>query len=344
MGSLKRTRAAGLAVMLSGVISAGSAAAQTTTASVRGSVSGAPPNASVVARDLASNQTATARVGPGGDYALSGLRPGRYELSIVGSDGTARTSVVTVAVGQALTIDLDAAAPDLATSDTVAEVVVTGSRLVETRTSEVATNVSQEQIRNLPQTDRNFLSFAALAPGVRYNDSQFGRGFTAGAGNPSDVNVFIDGLSLKNNVLAGGIAGQEGSRGNPFPQLAVSEFRVLTQNYKAEYEQASSAVITAVTRTGGNRLSGEIFGQYTDDSLTEQDVFSKEIGAEEPKYERKQYGAALGGAIIPDRLFVFAAYERNEQTRGEQVRLNSTDPDLLNQFGQYLGFFDSPFE
>lgn len=328
---------AGVAVV---ALSGGSALAQNTTATVRGTTA---PGATVVARELATNQRAEATGDAAGRYVLSGLRPGAYEISASAQGAQVATRNVTVGVGQSLTVDLTAA------SDTteVAEVVVTaaaGARLIELETSEVATNVSPEQIRTLPQTDRNFLSFAALAPGVRYNDTQFGRGFTAGAGNPADVNVFIDGLSLKNNVLQGGIAGQEGSRGNPFPQLAVSEFRVLTQNYKAEYEQASSAVITAVTRSGSNRLSGEAFGQYTDDSLTEQDVFSEAIGADEPTYERKQYGAALGDAIIPDRLFLFGAYERNQQTRAEQVRLNSTDPALLAQFGEYLGFFSSPFE
>jgi outer membrane receptor protein involved in Fe transport len=314
--------------------------AQTITASVRGVLSHAPKGAVVRTRNLANDQAATAAVAAGGVYALTGLQPGDYDLTYPGEDGALRHQTITVGVGQALTLDLDSAAPAA-----VGEVVVTGRRtpLVETRTSEVATNVTQVEIRNLPQTDRNFLSFAALAPGVRYNDTEFNRGFTSGAGGPSDVNVFIDGLSLKNDVLAGGVAGQQDSRGNPFPQLAVSEFRVLTQNFKAEYEQADSAVITAVTKSGGNDFHGEAFFQYTDKNLTEQDVFSKEAGAPKPDYEREQYGASLGGPIIKDRLFFFAAYEGNQQTRAEQVRLNSTDPALLQQFGQYLGFFQSPF-
>lgn len=325
---------------------AGSAAGQTVTASIRGALHGVSPGTAVTARDPATGQVVGGAVDAQGRYAISGLRPGTYVVSFAAPDGPTRSQTITVAVGQALTLDLDAsvASADGAPGRSVSEVVVTGRRLVETKTSEVATNVSTEQIRNLPQTDRNFLSFAALAPGVKYNDTEFGRGFTAGAGNPSDVNVFIDGLSLKNNVLAGGIAGQEGSRGNPFPQLAVNQFRVLTQNYKAEYEQASSAVITAVTKTGTNELHGEAFFQYTDKSLTEQDPFSKAAGAPKPDYERKQYGASLGGPLIKDKLFFFLAYEGNEQTRSEQVRLNSNDPALLAQFGKYLGFFPSPFD
>lgn len=223
-GGLRNVALAGAAT-LAMLATATAAMGQTVTASLRGTIAAATPGSTISARNVADNQTASARIEASGAYVLTGLRPGTYELSFPGADGATHRQTVTVAVGQALSLDLSAAAPADAAS--VSEVVVTASRaaVVETKTSEVATNVSQVQIRNLPQTDRNFLSFAALAPGVRYNDTEFNRGFTSGAGNPQDVNVFIDGLSLKNDVLAGGIAGQQDSRGNPFPQLAVDQFR-----------------------------------------------------------------------------------------------------------------------
>ena len=71
---------------------------------------------------------------------------------------------------------------------------------------------------------------------MKYNDSETDKGIQSGASTASQVNVFIDGVSLKNKLREGGIAGQQNSRGNPFGQSAVQEFRVLTQNYKAEYE------------------------------------------------------------------------------------------------------------
>ena len=76
------------------------------------------------------------------------------------------------------------------------------------------------------------------------------------------TNVFIDGVSFKNDVLQGGLVGQDSSRGNPFPQNAVQEFRVITQNYSAQYEKASSAIITAVTKSGGNDFHGQVFDFY----------------------------------------------------------------------------------
>ena len=69
--------------------------------------------------------------------------------------------------------------------------------------------------------------------------------------------MFIDGVSFKNDVCRAALVGQDSSRGNPFPQNAVQEFRVITQNYSAQYDHASSAIITAVTKSGGNDFDGQ---------------------------------------------------------------------------------------
>ncbi len=357
--------------ILGGVALTAPVQAQTTTANVRGQVRGADnapvAGATVTAVSTGTNQTFRGTSDASGAYSLSGLRPGEYRVTIAGPNGQTFVRVVAIGIGQSATLDavLGApAAPADATTDagTVGgtsadtadngDIVVTGGRLVETRTSEVATNVSQAQIRALPQTDRNFLSFAALAPGVRYNDSETDKGFQSGASTASQVNVFIDGVSLKNKLREGGVAGQQNSRGNPFGQLAVQEFRVLTQNYKAEYEQAGSAIITSVTKSGTNEFHGEAFGQYTDRSLSEIGYFDKIRGAGKPAFERKQYGAALGGPIIKDKLFFFATYEGNDQDRAFVVNPRQTanagavaDFERLSgrRLSDFEGSFVSPF-
>ena len=76
------------------------------------------------------------------------------------------------------------------------------------------------------------------------SDDETRKQVTGGGLDATQINVFIDGVSYKNDVLDGGVVGQDSSRGSPFPQTAVQEFQVLTQNYKAEHEKASSLVIT----------------------------------------------------------------------------------------------------
>lgn len=328
------------------------ASAQVVTGSLSGRVSasdGSPVSgAEVSARSTATNQTYRATSGADGSYAFNGLRPGDYDVTVT-INGEAVSQLVAVGVGQSASLDLTPAASVVVTDDKAA-IVVSGRRLVEKRTSEVATNVSRTQIERLPQTDRNFLSFAALAPGVKYNDSETDKGITSGASTASQVNVFIDGVSLKNQVREGGIAGQQNSRGNPFGQLAVQEFRVLTQNYKAEYEQAGAAIITAVTKSGTNDFHGEVFGQYTDKGLSEKPYLNKRRNQPEPEFERKQYGISLGGPIIKDKLFFFAAYEGNDQNRASNVVAGGSPAQralILATTGKnvtdFEGSFVSPF-
>ncbi|ATY32139.1 TonB-dependent receptor [Sphingomonas psychrotolerans] len=336
------TMLAGGAVMLPAP-----AAAQVTTGSIRGHVTAsdgsAAAGAQVSARNTGTNQTYRATSAADGRYTLSGLRPGSYEVTATAGEQTS-SQTVTLGVGQAASLDLAVGAETVAAVDEgESEIVVTGSRLAETRTSEVATNVSQEQIRTLPQTDRNFLSFAALAPGVRYNDSETDKGIQSGASTASQVNVFIDGVSLKNKLREGGIAGQQNSRGNPFGQLAVQEFRVLTQNYKAEYEQAGSAIVTAITKSGTNEFHGEAFGQYTDKGLAQKSYFDKRNNRPEPDFERKQYGVSLGGPIIKDKLFFFLAYEGNDQNRAFNVD-STGNSAAIAEFEQFSGRRLADFE
>jgi hypothetical protein len=336
------------------------AVAQVTTASLRGQVTNAEgaaaAGATVVARNTGTNQTLRATAAADGSYALNGLRPGEYEIVATLGETTA-TQRVQMAIGQAGRLDFTLAAAPAETAEGAepaavdeGAIVITGSRLAETRTSEVATNISQDQIRILPQTDRNFLSFAALAPGVRFNDSETNKGIQSGASTASQVNVFVDGISLKNKLREGGIAGQQNSRGNPFGQLAVQEFRVLTQNYKAEYEQAGSAIITSVTKSGTNEFHGEVFGQYTDKGLSQKSYLDIREGRPEPAFERKQYGISLGGPIVKDKLFFFAAYEGNDQDRALNVDSTATGAAVTEfealsgrSLADFEGAFVSPF-
>ena len=331
------------------VASAVPAAAQTSTSTITGRVTDAngasAANVTVTATNQGTGQVATTTTDAQGTYVLAGLRPANYTIrATVG--GSAIERQVAAEIGQRATLDLAptaAAAAEQAAAAGGGEIVVTGRRLQEVKTSEVATNVTQEQIRSLPQTDRNFLSFVKLAPGVSYNDSETDKEIRSGASTAAGVNVFIDGTSIKNQILDSGIAGQENSRGNPFGQIAVQEFRVLTQNYKAEYEQASAAVVVAATKSGTNEFHGEAFGQYTGRGLAKQDVFTKRRGQNEPEFKRKQYGGALGGPIIRDRLFFFGAYEGNDQDRAFNVQLGNRSPENLARFGEFEGSFVSPF-
>jgi hypothetical protein len=180
------------------------------------------------------------------------------------------------------------------------------------------------EVRYLPQNQRNFLNFANLAPGVKVTQDETNKQITAGGLDGTQINVFIDGVSYKNDVLQGGVVGQDSSRGSPFPQNAVQEFQVLTQNYKAEHEKASSAVITAVTKSGTNNWAGDLFLLYQNKGLVSLDKYSAGRNLPKPSYSRYQPGLSVGGPIVKDKLLVFGAYEENRQNRDAQVFLGGT--------------------
>ncbi len=331
--------------------------AQTTTGSIRGYVTtsdGQPATgATVTATNVANGAARTNAANDRGFYILTGLVPGEYSVAVRRVGLQPQTRRQTVGIGQVIQLDLQLTnvAAQLST------VTVAASRPgLETRTSEVATNVSQAQINALPTTDRNFLGLAGLAPGVRISgEGAEGttKNFRAGALDAGSINVFIDGASQKNDITGSGIAGQDASRGNPFPQNAVQEFRVITQNFKAEYQKASSAIIVATTKSGSNQWHGSLFGSYVNDGFVALDTFQRVNRQANPTtfklqdYRRYLGGATLGGPIIRNKLFFFGSYEGNNQNRANNVGFNTlpaTLPaDIASRFNSNVGSFTSPF-
>jgi hypothetical protein len=331
--------------------------AQTTTGSIRGFVkdqNGVPIDAAEI---QASNpvtgvqRSATSR--DDGSYVLPGLAPATYELAVRKIGFSPQRRQVTVQVGATMSVDftLQAGALELQA------VAVETTPAVEMRTSEIATNVTQQQIQQLPSNSRNFLDLAQLAPGVTVTEDRINSGagfrtFSAGAQGANQVNLFVDGASLKNDLTGGGVAGQDASRGNPFPRNAIQEYRVVTQNFKAEYQKASSAIITATTRSGGNQWSGNAFLGYQNKGLLALDTFqikdknANPTGFKKPDYSRVLSGIAVGGPLIRNRLFFFGSYEGNYQNRANTVAITAptgfADLDTVN-LAQFNGHITSPF-
>lgn len=320
--------------------------AQSASSSIRGTVrseAAVMPDAQIQVTNSGTGFKYTAKSDAGGNFSVGGLPPGTYQVEVSAASGESATRTLTLLVGQAIVSDFTLAANQV----TLESVTVYGDRVVDLKTSEVGTNVTQEQLANLPQNSRNFLNFAALAPGVRVTDDENGpKDFKSGAQSSNQTNVFIDGISYKNDILQGGVVGQDQSRGNPFPQNAVQEFRVLTQNFKAEYERASSAIITAVTKSGGNEWSGDAFAFSQIKSLVSQDAVARRRGDEKPEYERLQGGFSIGGPLIEDKLHLFTSFEINKQDREATVFQGSppVPPSVQARLDGRTGNFPQPFE
>jgi len=290
-----------LACALLACLQAPQARAQSANAGLRGQVQ-APAGTEVVATELATGASRRVRTGANGSYSILGLPPGTYRVEAAG-----RSRDVVLSVAATATLDLDAAT----SATTLAAVTVTAPALLqEVRTPEVGETVSLRQIQTTPQVSRNFLEFADAVPGMAFTRDGDGRtSLRGGAQNDSSVNVYIDGVGQKSYVRSGGVSGQFFSAGNPFSQLAIGEYKVITSNYKAEYGQISSAAITSVTKSGTNEFHGEAFYRYTDEDLRARTPAERQPGREKVASAEKEYGFALGGPIVRDRAHFFVAYE-----------------------------------
>jgi len=332
--------------------------AQLSSATLRGIVRAqAQPlaGAAVSATNTASGQVARTTSRADGSYTLVGLAPGPYRLDVSGG-GAASSRTLVLQVGQTVDLDwaLDANAAAAAGAVELAAVTVTGTAgATDRKTSEVGTSITPKQIEALPQNSRNFLAFADLAPTVRVDtDPKTGQvTLRGGAQNRDNVNLFIDGVGQKNYILRGGLSGLDSTRGNPFPQSAVAEYKVLSSNYKAEYDQVSSTAISAVTKSGGNEFHGEVFVDRTGTSWRAYSPFeklAKEQGVDRQPSTTYQYGFSVGGPIKQDVAHFFLAYEGKDINDSRSVIAQRTDlvdttaglfPSLISQQGSTVDHF-----
>ncbi|MBK7616939.1 MAG: TonB-dependent receptor [Burkholderiales bacterium] len=316
----------------------GAAQAQVGTSTVRGNVSTGASAAQAGLQVSAINQangTAYRTVTRAdGSYVLAGLAPGSYAIRV----GQEASQVITVQVGETASVDLSL--------DTAQRVTVVGSlQSKNVKTSEVGTTVSRRQIETLPQVTRNFLSFADLAPGVTVTvDGEGNVSMRGGSASRDQTNVFIDGVGQKDYVLRGGVTGQDNSRGNPFPQSAIAEYKIITQNYKAEFDQVSSAAITAATKSGTNVLKGDAFIDRTSEAWRSATPAEAEAGKKVPS-SQTQYGISLGGPIVENLAHFFVAYEAKHNDYPGTISPGGglTTSDLPPAWQSLVGPVVSPF-
>src|SRR5881397_1213410 len=187
------------------------ASAQTSTGSIRGYVtdsSGTPlEGARVTAVSALNGSQREVTTQARGFYAMLGLTPGEYDVTTRQIGMAPQKIHVRVLIGEVYPLDFKLAASAIQ----VEAVTVVAAAGVETRTSEVATNVTQQQINNLPSSSRNFLDLAALAPGTSIQNDRLNgvaRSLSSGAQSADQINVFVDGASYKNDLIHGGVVGQ----------------------------------------------------------------------------------------------------------------------------------------
>jgi outer membrane receptor protein involved in Fe transport len=292
---------------------------------VRDSVGHPILGAEVVARNDATGLTYVTQSGQGGEYWLGGLPPGQYDLTVrkIGHVPIVRRALaLPVGARRELNVILPRAAVELDPIE-----VFAGPPLLEPTESDVSFVLDRERIRRLPEESREFVDLALVAPGATAapENPEPVAGTQIGALNSYSLSVLVDGGQL----VGGG--GHEFS--GRFPLLAIQEFEVLTSSYSAEFGQAASGVINAVTRRGTNHVSAEGFVLYRHRALNALGPFE----TRKPDFNRRHWGIAIGGPVQQDRTHFFVALERKVENSFATVETDGAFPDLEGTFG-------TPFE
>ena len=255
-----------------------------------------------------------------GRYRVPALDAGTYavEGSLTGFRTVVREGIV-LTVGSQAVVDLTTEVGQLTESLTVTGEVP----LVQTSSAELSGLVGAQEIRDLPLNGRSYEALAFLQPGVAQFTSA-SAGTTAivangsgakmsVAGTPGDFQSFLlDGTDIHDHA---GFTPGSVARNN-LGVDAIREFRVLTQNYSAEYGRTAGGVVSAVTRAGTNSFHGSLFEFFRDNALDAREFFDQ--GGTKP-FRRNQFGAAIGGPIQRDKTFFFGNYEGLRETRTQTL-------------------------
>ncbi|HYJ90709.1 MAG TPA: TonB-dependent receptor, partial [Pyrinomonadaceae bacterium] len=310
--------------------------AQTTTSTIEGTVTDS--NGAVIAgatvkatgTTLATERSAT--TDSQGFYRLTALPAGTYTLTISQSGFATEAYTVELTLNRVARFDAQLKVGGNVTG----QVTVTSELpLLTSDTPATGMTVTPRQIEALPVNGRNYLDLLQLVPGVAVNRQADPQGDNA---NPvlgersGNNNFFIDGQPNKNTVN-GGPAAQ-------FNQETIAEFQVLTTGYKAEFGQASGAIVNVITKSGGNGFHGMASFFHRNDALDSSNSLDP-TKTDAPPLRRFDYSAALGGPIVKDKMFFFTSAERITENR----QIDFTFPNLANPtVNQLIHDLESSFD
>jgi outer membrane receptor protein involved in Fe transport len=300
-----------LAILLAGVRSAPALAqveAGTISGTVRDTTGGVIAGANVLAKNLATSAERTAQTNESGQYNLPGLSPGNYEISVHSSGFSAFKAHAELAVGGHTTLD---AQLSVSAQTTTVEVVAGEGTVVNTETQEIAEVISSTQIAQLPSLNRNVYDFVATAGNISSGDRMGsasdqntgtrGVGYVINGQRSSGSEILLDGA--ENVDLFTATVGQ-----NVSPDV-VQEYRIVTNNFEAQYGRASGGVVNVLTKGGTDNFHGSAW-EYNRLSAYTANTFDNDSNSV-PKghYTRNQFGYGIGGPIKKDKLFFYQSTE-----------------------------------
>ncbi len=307
------TRSAGLwaALCLCWLATGGVADAQEARGTIQGRVldqaGGVVPGALVTVVNTATGLETPTTSNDGGNYRVPFLIPGVYRVTVtLHGFGPFRSSDIRLHVADVLTVDAVLPAGQVTDEVTVSAAAVT----IDRSSASLGQVVDSRRIAELPIREGSAVELVILAPGVanttnlRSRKAAFNNGLSQfssdGAGEKRN-DFTIDGVA---NVAADRVAYSP-------PSAAVEEFKIQTSTYDAAVGNAMGASVNVVTKSGTNRLTGQVYEWFRGSMLDAPDYFDKQAGRPKRDYKDNRFGVAIGGPVVKNRTFYFANVEVN---------------------------------
>src|SRR6266702_4881349 len=290
-------------LLLLGCAAASRGQVQSTTGTIQGDVTdakgGGVPGAAVEIKNLSTNYSRTVTTDNDGHFVFLLLQPGNYRLTVT-KQGFATTveENISLTVGQAITLPIG-----LKVSAVSERVEVSAVPVVETTTTSSASTINELTVANTPVLGRKFEDLLTLTPGVSIVQGPDGDEININGQRGIFNNISLDGGDYNNGFFGEQSGGQRAAV--DITLEAVREFQVVASGANAEFGRTGGGVVNVITKSGTNGVHGSLFHYQRLEALTG----ATSDGTPLTNFHREQFGGSLGGRIIRDKLFFFAAGE-----------------------------------
>jgi hypothetical protein len=328
LNTLSQTKAAFLFLFATAALGGLQLHAQAVSGTIVGTVTdptgAVVPNATVVVSDINKGTSQTTQSNASGNYTVSRLIPDTYTVEAT-ENGFAPAEAANVSVAADTTQQVNMVLHAAGSNQTVT--VTAAAAPLQTDGADVGNVISSRQLQNLPNENRNFSQFALLTPGVQrgsFNISptenpQGTQSLEVNGSNYGSLGYYLDGTDNREPIDGIIVV-------NPTLD-SVSESKVDTENFPAEFGGAIAGFVSAQTRSGGNQIHGDAFLYRRSPDLEARDPFIQYqvdpvTGRYLPGALYNQFGGSVGGPVIKDKAFYFADYQGTRQKIGTSVQQN----------------------
>jgi hypothetical protein len=260
-----------------------------------------------------------------GRFRFAYLQVGNYEIKGERDGFDPRVQKITATVGQALELDLVLSLKTLSAEVNVSDV----APVVETARTQVAETILPKDVESLPLNGRNFLDLALLVPAVSRTNTASVQRFAETSAVPGTGISVAGQRNLANSFIVDGSSANDDSvelAGTYYGQDVIREFQVVTSGAVSEFGRASGGFVNIITKSGANRLRGDVYGFLRDDRFDARNP----LAASKDPLTQVQYGVSLSGPVAKNRTFFFSNFEQTRRRDSNIITISQANVTAIN--------------